>query len=71
MNSAFESLQKACLFTKLDLRNASHLIHVRAGDEWKTAFKTPLGHTEYLVMPFLLTNASVVFQNLINDVLRD
>lgn len=36
-----------------------------------TAFNTPLGHFEYLVMPFGLTNVPAVFQNLINDVLRD
>ena len=41
------------------------------GDEWKNAFNTPLGHFEYLVMPFGLTNAPAVFQNLVNDVLRD
>lgn len=36
----------------------------------KTAFSTPLGHFEYLVMPFGLKNAPVVFQALVNDVLR-
>lgn len=33
-------------------------------------FNTPLGHFEYLVMPFGL-NAPAVFQALVNDVLRD
>lgn len=41
------------------------------GDEWKTAFNTPLRHFKYLVMPFDLTNAPAVFQALVNDVLRD
>lgn len=35
------------------------------------AFNTHLGHFEYLVMPFGQTNAPVVFQSLVNDVLRD
>lgn len=43
----------------------------RAREEWKTTFNTPLGHFEYLVMPFGLTKASPVFQALICDVLRD
>lgn len=29
-----------------------HLVHIKEGDEWKTAFNTPSGHYEYLVMPF-------------------
>uniref|UniRef100_A0A8C1TGE2 Gypsy retrotransposon integrase-like protein 1 n=1 Tax=Cyprinus carpio TaxID=7962 RepID=A0A8C1TGE2_CYPCA len=71
MSSAFERLQGASVFTKLDLRNAYHLVRIRKGDEWKTAFNTPRGHFEYLVMPFGLSNSPGVFQALVNDVLRD
>lgn len=31
----------------------------------------PLGHFEYLVIPFEITNAPAVFQALINNVMRD
>ncbi len=71
MSSAFERLQGASIFSKLDLRNAYHLVRIRKGDEWKTAFNTPRGHFEYLVMPFGLSNSPAVFQALVNDVLRD
>uniref|UniRef100_A0A671VHH1 Uncharacterized protein n=2 Tax=Sparus aurata TaxID=8175 RepID=A0A671VHH1_SPAAU len=71
MSSVFDQLQQAKIFTKLDLRNAYHLVRIREGDEWKTGFNTPSGHYEYRVMPFGLTNAPAVFQAMINDVLRD
>lgn len=71
LSSAFELLQGMTVFSKLDLRNAYHLVRIREGDEWKTAFNTPLGHFEYLVMPFGLTNAPAVFQAMVDDVLRD
>ncbi|KAK3540703.1 hypothetical protein QTP70_034656 [Hemibagrus guttatus] len=69
--SAFEVLQDAVIFTKLDLRNAYHLIRIREGDEWKAAFNTASGHYEYLVMPFSLNNTPSVFQNLVSDLLGD
>ncbi|KAL0171008.1 hypothetical protein M9458_035604, partial [Cirrhinus mrigala] len=71
MSSAFELLQGATIFTKLDLRSAYHLVRIREGDEWKTAFNTHTGHFEYLVMPFGLSYSPAVFQALVKDVLRD
>ena len=38
---------------------------------YATGVTSENGHYEYCVMPFGLTNAPVVFQAMINDVLRD
>ncbi|KAL0177569.1 hypothetical protein M9458_026463, partial [Cirrhinus mrigala] len=69
--AALEQLRSARIFTKLDLRSAYNLVRIREGDEWKTAFVTPTGHYEYLVMPYGLVNAPSVFQNFIHEVLRE
>ena len=44
IDAAFAPLQRARIFTKLDLRHAYYLVRIREGDEWKTPFKTSLGH---------------------------
>ncbi|KAK3571176.1 hypothetical protein QTP86_004921 [Hemibagrus guttatus] len=69
--AAMEHLRGATIFTKLDLRSAYNLIRIREGDEWKTAFITPTGHYEYLVIPYGLGNAPSVFQDFIHEVLRE
>src|SRR5882724_3215035 len=62
---------KARIYTKIDLLHAYHLIRVTPGDEWKTAFQTPYGSFEWLVMPEGLTNAPAAFQRFMNDIFTD
>ena len=51
----------ATYLSKIDLKDAYHRIHIKVGDEWKTAFRTRYRHYEFLVVPFGLTNAPATF----------
>ena len=65
------TLSKAKVFTKIDLKHAYHLIRIAARDGWKTAFRTCYGSFEWLVMPFGLTNVSGGFQRFPNGIFAD
>ena len=67
IETMFDQLHSAKVFTKIDLRSAYNLLRIREGDEWKTAFRTKYGLFEYLVMPFGLANAPAYFQRFVND----
>ena len=66
-----DRLNKAKIFTTIDLRNAYHQVRVKEGDECKTAFRCREGHFEFSVCPMGFTNAPAAFQCFMNDILRE
>jgi len=66
-----DQLNHVKVYTKIDLHGVYNLVHIWKGNECKTMFKIHYGHLEYIMMPFGLPNALVVFQHLMNNVFRE
>ena len=57
-----DKVQRAKLFSKVDIHDRFYNIHIAEGDKWKAAFKTNTGLYEPTVMPFGLKNALPCFK---------
>jgi len=66
-----ESLSKASIFTKIDLRWGYNNVCIKEGNEWKTAFITRQGLFEATVIYFGFFNAPATFQSMMNNILGD
>ena len=68
VSNLLDSLWKASVYTKTDLKHAYHLIWIHEGDEWKTPFHTCYGSFKWCVILFGLTNALAAFQCFMNNI---
>ena len=69
VDDLLDQMQKSQYFTTLDLSSGYWQIRVHEKSREKTAFVTPQGQFEFLVMPFGLANAPSVFQRLMQKAL--
>jgi len=65
-----DQLRGAAVFSKIDLRSGYHQILVKLEDVQKITFRSRYGHYEYVVMPFGVTNAPVIFMDYMNRIFR-
>ena len=70
IDEMYAKLKGAEVFSTIDLRSGYHHIALGKSSRAKTAFVTPFGKYEFLMVPFGLAQAPAYFQLLMNKVLK-
>ena len=70
IDEMYATLKGAKVCSTIDLRNGYHHIALGKSSRAKTAFVTPFGKYEFLMVPFGLAQAPAYFQLLMNKVLK-
>ena len=70
IDEMYAKLKGAKVFSTIDLRSGYHHIALGKSSRAKTAFVTPFGKYEFLMVPFGLAQAPAYFQLLMNKVFK-
>ena len=70
IDEMYAKLKGAKVFSTIDLRSGNHHIALSKSSRAKTAFVTPFGKYEFLMVPFGLAQAPAYFQLLMNKFLK-
>lgn len=68
IDDLFGQMMGDYVFSKIDLPFSYHQLRIKDEDISKTTFRTRIGHYEFIVVPFGLTNAPTLFMSLMNSV---
>jgi hypothetical protein len=67
----FDQLRGKRIFLKIDLRSRHHQVRIKEEYIHNTRFRTNYGNYEFVVVPFGLTNAPIVFMCIMNGIFRN
>ena len=70
IDEMYAKLKGTKVFSTIDLRSGYHHITLGKSSRAKTAFVTPFGKYEFLMVPFRLAQAPAYFQLLMNKILK-
>ena len=68
IDDLFDQLRGMRVYSKIYLCTSYHQLRVTEANIPKMAFRTRYEHFEFIVMPFILTNAPVAFMDLMHRV---
>jgi hypothetical protein len=68
INDLFDQVGGERIFSKLDLGFVYHQVRIKDEDINKTTFRARYRHYEFVVIPFVLTNAPTTFMCLMNRI---
>jgi len=66
-----DELKKVKWFMSLDLKKVYYCVYIKKSKEWKMTFWIRYKHYKYIIISFKLKNTLVIFQRLINNILRE
>jgi hypothetical protein len=71
IDDLFDQLKGARIVSKIELRSIYHQVRIKEEYINKTTFVTRYGNYEFMVVPFGLSNLSIVFMFLVNGVFKE